>query len=117
MRMSGMAMRDGERLKLGFGSHEMANQREAGEQAGNRERHRSQHVKGREPKSPAFIQERRIERARRGGGGAAENAVHQEQSPGLRRLALEVEVARDHAHDDRAGYVDDEGTVGKRGVE
>src|SRR6202166_1691653 len=106
------------RIKCGAGFRsktlcKMPHQREAGEQARNREHHRPQHVEQRRSDLAALIKHRGIERERREGGVAAENAGHQEQPPMLRRVALEREIARDQAHDDGAGDVDDEGVIRK----
>ena len=58
----------------------------------------------------------RVKRERRERGVAAEDAGHQKQPPGLRRLALEGEIARDQPHHGRARDVDDEGAPGKSGA-
>src|SRR5438034_10749835 len=70
-------------------SAEMAHQRQTGEQAGDRERHRSQHIQCRKADLAALVEQRGVERERGKRGVAAEDPGHDEQSPGLRRLALE----------------------------
>ena len=57
----------------------------------------------------ALIQQRGIQRKCRESGVAAEDAGHDKQSPWLRGIALEGEIAGDQAHDDRTRDVDDEG--------
>src|SRR4051794_95290 len=98
-------------------SGELADQREAAEQPGNREHDRAYDVKRRKAEFAALIEQRRVERVGRKRGVAAENAGHQKQPPRLRRLALEGEIARDQPHHGRASDVDDEGAPGKSGAE
>src|SRR5690242_2881435 len=94
-------------------SRELAHQRKAAEQSRNREYDRADHVKRGEAEFTALVEQRRIERIRGKSRVAAEDAGHQKQPPGLRRLAPESEIARDQPHHGRARDVDDEGTPGE----
>ena len=95
----------------------LPHQREPGEQPADRERDRGQHVERREAELAALVEQRGVERERREGRVAAEDAGGEEQPPALRRIALEGEVAGEQSHHQRAGDVLDQRRVGKCGAE
>src|SRR5882762_1501943 len=68
-------------VRSSAGSGQMAHQRQAGEQAGNRKHDRSDNIQRREPDLALLVEHGGIERECREGGVAAENAGHQEQPP------------------------------------
>src|SRR5262245_35261938 len=92
-------------------SSQIAHQREDGCQPTDGERDRQYHVKHRDPRLTALIQQYGIERECREGGVAAENARCQEQAPVLRDFALEGEVADQQTHHDRAAHIFDQGRI------
>src|SRR6516165_1031314 len=86
-------------------SGEVAHEREPGRQAADRQRDRSDDVERRKPQFAALVEQHGIERERRKGGVAAEDAGGQEQAPVLRDGAFESEIADQQAHHQRTAHV------------
>src|SRR5215813_10828979 len=95
----------------------VARQRKPGEQAADRERHRAKNIEGGNTQFAAFVKQCRVERERREGGVATEDAGGEEQLPVLRSAATEGEIARQHTHNERAGNVLEHGVIRKRGAQ
>src|SRR5262249_31748580 len=80
-------------------------------QSTHRKRDRQYHVEQGNSGLATLVQQYGIERERREGGVAAENARGQEQAPVLRDFALEGEVADQQTHHDGAAHVLDQGRI------
>ena len=83
----------------------------------DREPDREQDVERGQAELAALIVQCDIERERREGRVAAEDAGGEEQPPALRGIALEGEVGGEQSHHERAGDILEQRRVGKRGPE
>src|SRR6266568_2284548 len=83
----------------------MADDGKARGQTTDRDRDRGQHIERGEPGLAPLIEQNGVERERREGGVAAEDAGGEEQPPMLRGVALQCKVGGEQTHHQRAADI------------